>query len=349
MKESFNKSNPSRGETHSHSKDRRPSTLLLVFVIVLTLAAIITVVYLNNKNYHEIERLATEQFNQQQLILARSAAISIKHFIADIEDDALALSKLPVVQKMEPGILEKMQILFEGIPPQTSSRRLDKDGILRYIYPFEDWRQELVGRDYSQESYFQKVKETGEIVVSSLIINEIGEKRIRLVKAVYIEDEKGEKGFDGVIICSVDPEILNTLYISPIISGKTGYAKLLNEEGIFLVHYEKEFIGKDAFKVRTEMNPKISYDLINKIQEKMLAGQEGVNRYISGWHRGQSGEIEKLIAYTPVHIGDKIWSVAVFADSCRYFLFYCFLSLVKFLKTGNQYTKASRKGFTKSP
>jgi len=312
-KESFSKSNPSRGETHFYNKDRRPSTLLLVFVIILTLAAIVTTIYLSNKKHKEIVRLVTEQFNQQQLILARSAAISIEYFIADIEDDLLALSKLPVVQKMEPGILEKMEILFEGIPSQTSSRRLDKDGILRYIYPFEDWRKKLVGRDYSQESYFQKAKEADEVVVSSLVINEAGERRIRLIMPVYIEDEKERKEFNGVITCSFNPETINNLYISTIISGKTGYAELLNEDGIFLAHYEKGFIGQDAFKVRAEMNPELSYDVINKIQRKMMAGEEGVDRYISGWHRGQRGEIEKLIAYAPVHVFDKIWSVAVCA------------------------------------
>jgi signal transduction histidine kinase len=312
-KESFSKSNPSRGETYSYSKDRRPSTLLLVFVIVLTLAAISTTIYLSNRNHREIVRLATEQFNQQQLILARSAAISIEHFIADIEDDVIALSKLPVVQKMEYEILRSMGVLYNGIPPLTSSRRLDKNGILRYIYPFEGWRKELVGRDYSQESYFQRVKETDEVVISSFIINEVGQKRIRIIGPVYIEDEGGKKEFNGVIICSFDPEILNNLYIFPIISGKTGYAWLLNEEGVFLAHYEKEFVGKDAFKVRVEMNPELSYDAINKIQRKMMAGEEGVDRYVSGWHRGQSGEIEKLIAYTPVYVFDKIWSVAVCA------------------------------------
>ena len=313
MKKSFSKPNPLKVEAHSYHKDRRPSTLLLVFVIALTLAAIITTIYLSNRNHREIVRLATEQFNQQQLILARSAAIAIENFMADVEDDVLTLSKFPVVQKMEPGILERMEIIFGGIPPQTSSRRLDKDGILRYIYPFEDWRQELVGIDYSQESYFQKVKETGEVVISSFIINEVGQKRIRVIGPVYIEDEGGKKEFNGVIICSFDPEILNTLYISTIISGKTGYAWILNEEGVFLAHFEKEFVGEDAFKVRLKTNPELSYDAINKIQRKMMAGQEGVDSYISGWHRGQRGKIEKLIAYTPVHIGDKIWSVAVCA------------------------------------
>ena len=100
MKKSFSKSSPSKVEDNSYHKDRRPPTLLLVFVIILTLAAIITTIYLSDRNHREIVRLATEQFNQQQLILARSAAISIEHFIADIEDDVFALSKLPVVQKM---------------------------------------------------------------------------------------------------------------------------------------------------------------------------------------------------------------------------------------------------------
>ena len=311
---SFSKSNPSKGEAHSYNKVRRPSAFLLVFVTVFLLAAVSTIIYLSNRNYREIVRSASEQFNQQQLILARSAALAIEYFITDVEDDVLTLSKFPVVQEMEPGILERMEILFRGIPPQTSSRRLDRNGILRYIYPYDEaWQEELIGRDYSQEPYFQKAKETGEVVLSSLVINEAGERRLRVVIPAYIEDEKGEKEFNGVIICSFDPEILNTLYIAPIISGKTGYAKLLNEEGIFLAHYEKEFIGKDAFQVRNEMNPELSYDAINEIQKKMMAGEEGVGRYISGWHRGERGEIEKLIAYTPVHAFDKVWSVAVCA------------------------------------
>lgn len=313
-KESFSKLNPSKSEAHSYNKDRRPSILLLVFATVLLLAAVSTTIYFSNRNHREIVRSATEQFNQQQLILARSVAVAVGHFVAGIEDDVLILSKLSVVQKMEPGILEKMEILFGGIPPQISSRRLDRDGILRYIYPYDEgWQEELIGIDYSQEAYFQEAKETGEVVLSGLFINEAGERRIRVVRPVYIEDEKGGKEFNGVITCSFDLEILNTLYIAPIISGKTGYAWLLNKEGIFLAHNKKEFIGGNAFQVRAETNPEFSYDAINKIQRKMMAGEEGVDRYISGWHREQRGEIEKLIAYTPVHIFNKIWSVGVCA------------------------------------
>jgi len=215
---------------------------------------------------------------------------------------------------MEPGILERMEVLYMGIPPKTSSRRLDKNGILRFIYPNEGWRKDLVGRDYSHETFFQKAKETGKVAISGLIINEVGERRIRIVRPVYIEDEKGDREFNGVIMCSVDPETLSKLYISPIVSGETGYAWLLNEDGIFLAHHEAEFLGRDAFKVRAETNPELSYDAIDRIQRLMMAAEEGVSRYISGWHRGETGIVEKLVAYRPVHVFDKAWSVAVCAS-----------------------------------
>jgi len=307
------RSEKSRMEVPSYKNGKRPSALLYVIIVAITLAAIAVTIFLGKKNYRETIRLATEQFNQQQLILARSAARGIGTFIADVDDDLLALSNFPVVQRMEPGIIERMEFLYQGIPPQTSSRRLDKNGILRFIYPNEGWRKDLIGRDYSQETWFQKAKKTGEVVISGLIINEAREMCIRVVRPVYVEDEKGTREFNGIIICSINPETMANLFISPIVSGDTGYAWLLNEDGIFLAHHEEVFVGRDAFKVRAETNPGLSYDEIHQIQRQMMAGKEGVSRYISGWHRAEKGELEKLIAYTSVHVLDKIWSVAVCA------------------------------------
>jgi PAS domain S-box-containing protein len=302
-----------KGEIPSFKNGKMPSALLYIIIIAITLAAIAVTIFLGKKNHRETIRLATEQFNRQQLILARSAAKGIEHFIADVDDDLLALSNFPVVQKMETGILDRMEVLYQGIPPQTSSRRLDKNGILRFIYPNEGWRKDLTGQDYSHETWFQKAKKTGEVVISGLIINEAGERRIRVVRPVYVKNEKGTREFNGVIKCSINPETMANLYISPMVSGDTGYAWLLNEQGIFMAHHEEGFAGMDAFKVRAETNPGLSYNTINNIQQRMMAGEEGAGRYVSGWHRGEKGKIEKLIAYTPVHVFEKLWSVAVCA------------------------------------
>ena len=299
---------------HSSNKNGKRSLLWRqVPIVAITFIAVMVAILLNRQAYRETREMAKEQFNHQQLILARSAAAGIETFITAVDDDLLALSNFPAVQRMEPGILERMEVLYMGIPPQTSSRRLDKNGILRFVYPNEGWRKDLIGRDYSEDAFFQETKETGEIVVSGLVINEAGDRRIQVLRPVYVENDKGARTFNGVVIGSFDPDTMASLYISPIVSGETGYAWLLNEEGILLAHHEEEFVGRDAFKVRAETNPELPYDAINNIQRQMMTGEEGVSRYVSGWHRGQRGAIEKLVAYTPVHVSDHVWSVAVCA------------------------------------
>jgi hypothetical protein len=158
------------------NKGKCPPVWVLAVVIAITLIVVAVVVFLSSQTYVETRKMATEQFNRQQLILARSAAAGIEYFVADVEDDMLALSNFSVVQRMEPGILERMEVLYKGIPPQTSSRRLDKSGTLRFIYPNEGWRKDLIGQDYSRDTWFQKAKETGEVVISGFIINEAGER-----------------------------------------------------------------------------------------------------------------------------------------------------------------------------
>jgi len=137
------------------------------------------------------------------------------------------------------------------------------------------------------------------------------------------------RAFAGVLVFYIDAHNLAQKFTAGIQSGKTGYAWIMDNQGIFLTHPEREFIGKNAFTVRKERMPAISFDAINQIQrDKMLAGKEGVGVYTSGWHRGIMGlgkTIEKLIAYAPVRLEDEnlvqenkpstSWSVAVVAPS----------------------------------
>jgi PAS domain S-box-containing protein len=123
--------------------------------------------------------------------------------------------------------------------------------------------------------------------------------------------------FSGVIIFYFDTTALVEKVIQDIRSGKTGYAWVIDQQGTFLYHPEREFIGKNAFEARREKRSTISFDRINEIQkELMLAGKEGASWYVSGWHRGKEGEMKKLIAYTPVRLMSsetQFWSVAVVA------------------------------------
>ena len=259
--------------------------------------------------------MAMEQFNQQQLILARSAASAIETYFNEIGIVLQATAEIPAIQRMTPGCLEYMHHMYNGFLPKTSVRRLDEKGVLRFIYPFDGWRGYLVGGDYSKEAHFLKARHRNHVNISGIIINEQGDMRIRVSIPVYLTDAAGSdtRLFKGVLMVSFALDTITETFISPIKSGETGYAWLLNQDGFFVGHYENEFIGKDAFTVRTDKHPDLSYESINQIQRKMLAGGEGTGRYVSGWHRERTELVEKIVAYAPARINGITWSVAVCA------------------------------------
>ncbi len=297
----------------SSYNEKRPSIFPFVFVIIAITLILIVATIIHSVNVHrETVSMVTEQFNRQQSILAGSVAKQTETFLAYIASDLIRLSDHPDVVMMEPGALGQMRAFHIGIPRKTSLRRLDQEGVMRFICPNESWRKNLIGRDYSEETYFQQARENKDILISGLITNEMGDTRIRVVKPIYMKDDEGNLKFNGVIIGSFDPETLS-LFISPIVSGNTGYAWLLNEDGIFLSHYEKEFVGQDAFKIRMSKNPDLSYDAINHIQKEMISGKQGEGKYVTGWHREEKKRTEKFVAYKPVRAFNKNWSVAVCA------------------------------------
>ena len=312
---------------------KRPLLWLQVLIVAITLIAVAVAIFLGSQTFRVTKKMAMEQFNRQQLILACSAADGIDAYLQGIAAELSSLTNLPEVQLMTPECLKYMQHAYYGSPPRTSIRRLDSNGVIRMIYPFEGWRGEVNGRDYSHEVFFQEAREKGHNSVRR-VINEQGEARIRIAVPIYLTHEKKtvkvgdetgiivtpidpkgpESGrFQGMLVGSFDPQMIARNIISPIVSGKTGYAWLLDGDGIFLAHQEKEFIGRNAFKVRKERNPDISYEAVERIQRKMIAGEEGISCYISGWHRGQKGKVEKLVAYTPIQIDNYVFSVAVCA------------------------------------
>jgi PAS domain S-box-containing protein len=108
--------------------------------------------------------------------------------------------------------------------------------------------------------------------------------------------------------------------MAPVRSGQTGYAWAIDGAGVFLYHPDAQFIGRNAFEARHRRQPYISFSEINRImKDRMLRGQEGTGVYASGWHRGVEGQIEKLIAFTPVSSAalapGQVWSVAVVAPT----------------------------------
>jgi len=301
---------------------------IVLFTIPFLLGIILLLGWMSARKVREV---VIEDFNQQQLVLARHAASQIENSLDSLKRELSLLSLSPSIQYAEAVSLGKrMEIAFSRVKDDGALeiRFIEYRNMKMYSVGNDGYRvmQPPVGDRQHMEWAFME-ENRGNILMTDVVSlehkNGLQKLIVRMVIPVWqvSVDEAHPlptNKFSGALIFVIDATSLLDKITKGIKSGKTGYAWVMDNRGGFLYHPEKEFIGKNAFEARKEKKPTISFARINEIQkEKMLKGKEGKSWYISGWHKGVEKEMKKLIAYAPVRLSDKdenfIWPVAVVA------------------------------------
>jgi signal transduction histidine kinase len=295
--------------------------------------------YLGFKSADQMRQIVREDFNEQQLVLARHTAGLLEQDINFLKRELATLNFSPSIQYLEKLTwANRMRATLSSVRDEgvVEIHRIDAEGARSYLVN-ERGLDHIVTGVIQDAAYLQWARSpenkdrTYVEPVSLEVPNYVG--RLIMVMAVPTYEVSVDEShphpsgaWSGVLAFYIDAQTLASKFTRQIKSGKTGYAWIMDNQGTFLSHPERDFIGKNAFTVRKERAAAISFAAINVIQrEKMLTGQEGTGTYISGWHGGMAGEIHKLIAYAPVRLADpafvqnhKIfpsWSVAVVAPA----------------------------------
>lgn len=281
----------------------------------------------------QTRKIATEQFNQQQLLLARYAARQLHNNLELICDELQVLNYSPSLQYLESVSWARRIEITMSVLKQTGVlliSRIEPDG--KKAHSVDNHGKHSI-LDISQAAGIQDalkfasvIDNKGKVFISNAFRDEERYPgRLLLTISIPTYQESLDEAhpvptgnFVGITQATLDITTFVKRIAMDIHSGKTGYAWVIDHGGTFLYHPLAEFIGANAFEVRPKKAPQISFVRIHRIQkERMLTGREGTSWYISGWHRETKGPIEKLIAYTPVivgHTGSRpSWSVAVVA------------------------------------
>ena len=314
------------------------SNQALFLMIAVTLVLLGIGVYLGYMSALQMREIIKEDFNQQQLILARHTARLLEQDINFLKRELGILNLSPAIQYLEELTwANRMRITLSSVREEgvVEIRRINASGTRAYLVD-ERGIEHIITGAFDDETHFKWAKEPkhqGQIYISQVLTDLPSfSGRVMTIMAIPTYEISVDEqhptpsgAFSGVLVFYIDAHFLASKFTQEIKSGKTGYAWIMDNQGIFLAHPERDFIGKNAFIVRKERMPAISFDAINEIQrEKMLTGQEGFGTYISGWHRGLAGEITKLIAYAPVRLAGErplandqypTWSVAVVAPA----------------------------------
>jgi two-component system NtrC family sensor kinase len=322
---------------------RRFSFLLskyaLLLMAVITILLLATGFYLGYMSADQMRRIIKEDFNQQQLMLARHTANILEQDIDFLKRELTTLNFSAAVEYLEPlSWANRLRVTLSSVREDgvVEIRRLNRDGSRAYLVD-ERGVEHIIAGDFQNEPFFvwaTDPRHKGQIYIQPVSLN-VSNYAGRLIMIMAIptyelsadESHPQPSGeFSGVLAFYIDAHRLAKKFTQNITSGKSGYAWIMDSQGTFLNHPERSFIGQNAFTARKERMPAISFDAINEIQrQKMLTGQEGWGEYISGWHKGLAGVMKKLIAYAPVRLmnpeyitTDKepyFWSVAVVAPA----------------------------------
>jgi len=305
----------------------RQSKRIVVAVSVLLCGVILVLGWLS---YRSVKEVVTEDFNKQQLVIASYAARQITHSLEMLRKELHLLGNAPSLQYQERiALVGRMESAFMSVKDDgaTQIRFVPAPGTLAHVYDSPGYRR---GQPSAEDTLYllwaADPANRGQLLTTPVAASAAGETAkltMHLVLPVW-QDAADEahpsptRGFTGVLVLVVDVTALTGNVTRDIRSGKTGYAWVIDRNGIFLHHQEAIFVGKSAFEARTAKMPTISFARINEIQKTlMLAGKEGTSWYITGWHLGVEGRLRKLIAYAPIRVtaeeGGPLWSVAVVA------------------------------------
>jgi two-component system sensor histidine kinase HydH len=283
---------------------------------------------------HQVQVILQQQFNQQQLFLARKIADNIESYFDFLENalmgyaglfqttppderqlDAALIERFTRHQRF--GILEIRRYNVKGVGVQvfSTSPTPAKPDSLVLPTVFLDWAKDPAhrGRLFLSETFVEPDAPWK------------GLRVMRFLAPLY--GPGSDSDFAGILEFLINPFFICEKVTANVKSGQTGYAWIIDQDGVFLAHYEKDFVGQDALKVRIARNPKIVFKGLPEIQANILEGKEGVGEYTSGWHRQRRGVIPKLVAYTPIKFSKglitgvtqiqdpthNLWGVAVVA------------------------------------
>jgi signal transduction histidine kinase len=283
--------------------------LPLIIIVILAGAVVISLLFYSSwqKLNHKVEVILKDQFNQQQLMLARKIGDNVESYFDFLENALMGYAGL--FQATPPQERELDDILAERF---ARHKRFGLLAIVRYhpdgtgVQVFSTAANPPPAAGLALPATYlawaRDPAHRGRLSLSKTFDYPDppwqGHRVMRFLTPLYWGPNQI---FSGVVEFLIDPFFICDKVAADVRSGRTGYAWIIDQDEIMLAHYEKDFVGHKALEIRIARNPDIVFRGLRELHVSLLAGQEGVTEYDSGWHRQKLGQMPKLAAYSPIN------------------------------------------------
>jgi len=285
----------------------------IAFIITITLLLTVIVGFYSHRQEKQFIADKIEEFQQNQLNFVRQVEDKIRRKFASLNKDLYLLSQDPTVQFLKKNrcLLRMIRTYNVNQPLVTAIYRTDAAGHLCCSYPSQSCpinNQELAGIQ-------KQCHQTGESIFHVIRRRHDGNDYLMIACPVY--SVLGKKHFNpsnkfaGLLFFTVTLKNLQQHLFADAVFGHSGYPWIIDEKTLLVCTSNKTHIGKKFTEfLDDELSPAEQQSIL-KVLTRMRKGEEGTGSYFYRLHKNQAGAVNKLVAFTPLHLPHQTWSIAV--------------------------------------
>ena len=269
-------------------------TTLIVIVLILLFSLII---------YDAREREMVEQYNRQQMAIAKGIASGIEDLIAGIERSIKTLMTWRGGSRyfVSASDIQDLKFFYRALEGRVEFVARS-DGKSLHAYP--SYYESLVKQNL--DPLILEVKRTGETYVGHLINPTPDDTTSRAGQSGFIiiatPELDSQNNVSGILFAAISLSNIVQRYIETAKYDFSCDAWVVDDRGIILYHPNKSKIGQDASVLERLTSSPIP------LKEEMLKLSAGYGVY----RINDNGQVKrKIVAYAPIRLNISQWSIAV--------------------------------------
>ncbi len=294
---------------------KKPTISKKPFIAVtLSLAIILTFVALAFLAHEkEVKHIIISQTKQQLLTLSTTNASRARECVLDLSGALKIIAADPCIKHKILNLNSEMDLslinrLYDHHKEKADALTVfDDKGIMMHRHPFWRDNKSRLGADHTDKPGVAYVVKEHRPNISEVFYNNLGELAFSISEPVFDNDK-----FIGLVRWMISLSHVTDYFIPPVIAaGKICCLFVLDENGTIIIHDDPKKISKNIITCKKEKVPEYDWSEFEGIVEKMTKGESGAGVFNSASMVENELRIEKkLIAYAPVKIGTRIWSVS---------------------------------------
>ncbi len=285
-------------------ENKRIIPIWLATVIVILMVILFSML-INRAREKEI----VERFSRQQMAIAKGLAAGIEDLIADVGKSMMIHSlRLTSGRKAIVSLREDVRVIFDSLGAKVKFVAADGADGSPIVYP-SDYRQAFLTKRPEMQALMREVKRTGKPHVGDFLRKEgnVGAERIgedETLVVVAVPRFGQDREVIGAFYAALSLSTVVDRYILPAKDEFSCEVWLVDEKGMIAFHTNGHLAGREADVLETEQ-PSGGLSL----KSRMMAGGEGIGEY--RLLRGKGREERQIVAFSPVGLDSRKWSVAV--------------------------------------